>query len=98
MFLLINFGIWVSGQEKSYMLIIRRVALSLIVFAIAAVVLEWFLGELAVNYEMRATGAKECAEVANDFGLGLLGMLVVLPLTFIGSLISSVFAWRLTGK
>ena len=81
-----------------HMQILKRIVLSLVVFVIVAIALEWLLGELAVVYEMWATGTKDRTELANDFGLGMIGILIVLPLAFIGALISVIFVWRISGK
>lgn len=62
----------------------------------------FMLGELAVIYEMQATGATDRAELSDDMGLGMLGLLIVLPCAFsIGGLatwLSLRLSKRLTWK
>jgi hypothetical protein len=43
---------------------------------------------------MWSTGATSRADLANDFGLGLLGLFVVLPGSFIGAVIAAWWVWR----
>lgn len=81
-----------------HMLILKRVVLSLVVFLLVAITLEWLLGELAVVYEMWASGTKDRTELANDFGLGMIGILIVLPLSFIGALLSAVYVWKIANQ
>jgi len=46
-----------------------------------------------VMFEMANTGATSRAELADDFGLGILGIMVVLPATIIGAVITASVVW-----
>jgi hypothetical protein len=55
----------------------QKVALTTALFLLVLQTAIYVLGELAVYYEMGSTGAKERAGLAEDYGLGLIGALVV---------------------
>jgi hypothetical protein len=71
-----------------------RIAKALAVLLIGVVVFSWIFGEAAVRYEMWSTGAIGRRELADDFGLGLLGMIVVQPLSVIGAAALAIPVWR----
>jgi len=73
---------------------IRQTTGTLAAFAIAVATLHWILGEATVHFEMWSTGATSRADLANDFGLGLLGLFIVLPGSLIGAGVAAWWVWR----
>jgi hypothetical protein len=67
---------------------------ALVTFVIATATLHWVLGESAVRFEMWSTGAASRSDLANDFGLGLLGLLIVVPSSLIGAAAAGWWVWR----
>ncbi|WP_234707694.1 hypothetical protein [Pseudomonas amygdali] len=49
------------------------------------------LGEAAVMFKMASMGAKSRAKLADDFGLGIIGLFIVVPATLIGTVITASF-------
>jgi hypothetical protein len=72
----------------------RRALLAITSFASATVVLYWLLSEAAVRYELWSTGALSRSELADDFGLGILGIGFVVPASVIGGLLVALGVWR----
>ena len=72
----------------------KRAALSILVFAVVAAIAYQLLGEGAVYYEMHSTGATSRAELGDDFGLGLLGLFIVVPGSILIGIICSWITWR----
>ncbi|MBS8233307.1 hypothetical protein DYI41_20575 [Marinobacter salarius] len=72
----------------------KRCLISLCVFVLVVITAYQLLGEAAVHYEMYSTGAATRAELADDFGLGILGLFVVLPGSFLAGVICSWLTWR----
>lgn len=54
----------------------------------------YVIGELVFQYEMWATNAHSRQELAGDFGLAVLWMIVVLPGTAIVSITVAWIVWR----
>ena len=71
----------------------KRVVFSVGVLVIATILAYQLLGEIAVYYEMHSTGATSRAELADDFGLGLLGLFFVMPGSALIGFICSWFTW-----
>ncbi len=71
----------------------KRAAITTLAFLIALPSIYWLLGEAAVIFEMASTGAKSRAELADDFGLGIIGLFIVAPATVIGAVITASFFW-----
>ena len=71
-----------------------RIPATLSTLVIGVLALSWSLGEAAVRYEMLSTGALARDELGDDFGLGLLGMVVVQPLSVIGAAALAIVVWR----
>ena len=67
---------------------------ALVTFVIATPAFHWVLGESAVRFEMLSTGAASRGELANDFGLGLLGLFIVVPGSLIGAAVAGWGVWR----
>ena len=67
---------------------------ALVTFVIATTALHWVLGEATVRFEMWSTGAASRGELANDFGLGLLGLFIVVPGSLIGAAVAGWWVWR----
>lgn len=76
----------------------KRVACSVTAFILATVIAEQLLGDVAVYFEMWSVGASSRAELADDFGLGLLWLLIVLPGSIIVGAISSWVTWIVLKK
>lgn len=73
---------------------IKRVGGALVAFAATGAMLHWILGEAAVRFEMWATETTSRADLANDFGLGLLEFFIVVPASFIGAVAAGWWVWR----
>ncbi len=73
---------------------LKRSFLTLLSFIIGFFVLLEVFSELAILFEMWSTGAQHRSELADDFGLGILLMLVALPLTLLCSLVVAFITWR----
>ena len=73
---------------------LKRSFLTLLSFIISFFVLLEVFSELAILFEMWSTGAQHRSELADDFGLGILLMLVTLPLTLLRSLVVAFITWR----
>lgn len=71
-----------------------RIAATIGTFLLATVALSWLLGEASVRYELWSTSALSRSELPDDFGLGILGMLAVQPLSVIGGAFTAVLVWR----
>ncbi|WP_240326871.1 hypothetical protein, partial [Pseudomonas syringae] len=69
----------------------KRAAITTMAFLIALPSIYWLLCEAAMMFEMASTGAKSRAELADDFGLGIIGLFVVAPATVIGAVITASF-------
>jgi hypothetical protein len=70
-----------------------KVSATLGAFLIGAVLLSWILGEAAVRYEMWSTGALARSELRDDSGLGLLGVVVVQPLSVVSAAGVAIVVW-----
>ncbi len=84
--------------STNHMNLTPRIIAVIAVFVVTAIGLYWILGEVAVCYEMWATGASSRMELVNDFGLGLIGLFVVVPASALGALIVAIVAWRKLSK
>lgn len=62
-------------------------------FAVGFGALFWILSEAAVSFELWYTGTKSRIELANDLGLGLL-LLPVILVSLLGALLISWLVWR----
>jgi hypothetical protein len=58
----------------------------------------WLTSEIAVQYELLATGASARAELGDDLGLGVLLFVFALPAALVLSLLLGVVVWRLTRR
>jgi hypothetical protein len=76
------------------MQIARRIGIVTLVFFVGGATLYWILSEAVVYFETWSTNAASRAELADDFGLGLLGILVVVPGSIIGATLMGWIAWR----
>lgn len=63
-----------------------------------APIAHWLIGEVVVQYEMWATNAQSREELADDFGLAALWMIVVLPATAVLSVMAALIAWIILRK
>jgi hypothetical protein len=73
---------------------VKKAGGALVAFGIAAATLHWILGEVAVRFEMWSTGTTSRADLANDFGLGLLWLVIVVPGSFVGAVVASWWVWH----
>ena len=71
-----------------------RILTCVTAFVVTAYSAEWAFGELAVYYEMWSTDTSTREGLGDDFGLGFLGLLVVIPAAIIAGLIASFVVWR----
>ena len=67
-------------------------------FVVSQVAFYWLFSEMVVFYEMWVTGATLRAELADDFGLGILGLLVALPGSVLGALVVAWVVWNRVPK
>lgn len=65
---------------------------------VMASVAHWLIAEIVVKYEMWATNAQSREELADDFGLAALWMIVVLPGTAVLSVMAALVAWIMLRK
>ena len=65
-------------------------------FLLVTVIAHQFFGGVVVYYEMQSAGAATRAELANDFGLGLLWLFIVVPGSLVVGAISFWLVWRRT--
>ena len=70
--------------------LLLRLGLSLLVLIGSFMLYEYLLTEAAVLYQLWSTGATHRSELADDLGFGLLGFLVVLPLSALLALVTSL--------
>lgn len=75
-------------------LLFQKLVLSTVVFFVVLVTALYGFGELVVYFEMWSTGVKERVELAEDFGLGVLFVIVVMPVSFVLASMSGWIAWR----
>lgn len=73
----------------------KRAAITLLGVFIALPSGYWLLSDAVVMFEMVSTGVKSRADLADDFGLGLLALFVVMPGTIIGAFITGTVVWRI---
>lgn len=78
--------------------LILRFGLCLLTLIASFALYEYLLTEAAVLYQLWSTGASQRAELADDMGFGLLGFLVVLPLSASLALVTSVLVWVKTRR
>ncbi|WP_419570674.1 hypothetical protein [Rheinheimera sp.] len=76
--------------------LLLRLGLSLLVLIGSFMLYDYLLTEAAVLYQLWATGTSQRAELADDLGFGLLGFLVVLPLSALLALVTSLLVWLKT--
>ena len=74
-----------------------RVVLGTAVFVAVLVTAIYVLGELAVYYEMWATDTKERVDLAEDYGLGLIGVMVVIPVSCVLAFAAGWIVWARMG-
>lgn len=72
----------------------KRLVISIVVLFMTTAIAYQLLGETAVYYEMHSTGATSRADLADDFGLGLLGILFVVPGSVLIGIAGSWFTWK----
>ena len=72
----------------------KNTALTLATFLFILLAANYLLGEVAVYYEMWTTGTTVRAELSEDYGLGMLGLLVIFPVSVFVALVSGWLTWR----
>jgi hypothetical protein len=81
------------GMSKNIARQIALVALSGVIFLLAFLLFNYVLSEVAVYHEMATTGAKARAELGDDFGLGILLLFVVMPVSFVAAFFVGLGCW-----
>jgi hypothetical protein len=76
------------------MQIARKIGIVTLVFFFGVATSYWIMSEAVVYFEMWSTGAVSRADLADDFGLGLLGTFLILPGSIIGGTVMGWVAWR----
>lgn len=76
--------------------LVPRLGLCLLVLISGFLLYNYLLTEAAVWFQLWSTGASHRSELADDLGFGLLGFLVVLPLSILLSLATSLLVWLKT--
>lgn len=76
----------------------KQLLATLAITTFSAILIWNGLAEAVLYYEMYATGATSRAELADDFGLGLLTLMVVPPATFVLTVIIAIVAWQIIKK
>lgn len=71
----------------------QKIALTTAVFFGVLLTAIYVLGELAVYYEMWSAGLTERAELAGSYGVGLLYILVVMPVSFLLACTGGWITW-----
>lgn len=56
--------------------------------------LNYLFGEALVAYEMNATDAESRKEIAEDYGMGILGVVLVIPASAVVSALLGWVVWR----
>jgi hypothetical protein len=77
--------------------VFKKGIISFVVFIGSFLFINYLIGEAAVYYEMWSTGTQYRTDLANDLGLGLLGM-IVLPISLIMALICALIIWRILSR
>lgn len=73
--------------------LVKKSIVTALVFVTAAILLRVVLTELLVRYEMWSTGAVVRAELSEDYGMGMMGLLVVDPGAILGALVAAAMSW-----
>ena len=76
------------------MQIARKIGIVTLVFFVGVAMLYCILSEAVVYFEMWSTNAVSRSELADDFGLGILGVFVAVPGSIIGGTVMGWIAWR----
>ena len=65
---------------------------------LAGILLRWFFGEVLVHYEMWSTKALSRAELSEAYGMGMIGLLVVDPVSILGALMAAAATWAMLSR
>jgi hypothetical protein len=76
------------------MQVARKIGIVTLVFFAGVAALYLILSEAVVYFEMWSTNALSRADLADDFGLGLLGVFIVVPGSIVGGMVVGWIAWR----
>ena len=79
-------------------MMLAKLSASLTVVVIGFLAIEYFLGEALVMYEMNTTGAKSRSELAEDYGMGIIGVIFVPPVSAILSALLGLGVWKVFSK
>ena len=77
---------------------LRRLLIACLVGIASLPLLHWVLAEAALLFQMWYTGAMARSELEDDFGFGMLGLFVVTPAAFVGSIVVAVVIWFRLGR
>ena len=73
----------------------KNTVLTFATFLFVLLAANYLLGEAVVYYEMWSTGTTVRADLSEDYGLGMLGLLVVFPTSVVVALVSGWLTWRI---
>lgn len=77
---------------------VRTAVATAISLVLATILLRWVFAELLARYEMWSTGALSRAELSEDYGMGMMGLLVVEPAAIAGGLAVAAITWFLLSR
>ena len=77
---------------------ILRIFISLAVLVFSFICFEHLIGEWYIALHMEKVGAPNRAALSDDYGLGLVGLLIIVPCSFILSVITAKLTWSWLGR
>lgn len=77
---------------------ILRAVISLAVLVICFICFEHLMGEWYIERHIEKVGVTNREELSEDFGLGLFGLLVIVPFSFVLSVIAAKLTWSWLGR
>jgi len=72
----------------------KQTIIALVAALVVAPIAHWALTETVFRYELWVTSTQSPAELADDFGLAVLWVMVVLPGTTLCSVAAAWLTWR----
>lgn len=77
---------------------IFRIFIILVVLIVSFIGFEYLISEWYVALHMKKVGAPDRAALSEDYGLGLVGLFVIVPFSFILSVITAKLTWGWLGR
>ncbi|MDP5215555.1 hypothetical protein ORJ66_21150, partial [Pseudoalteromonas tunicata] len=77
---------------------ILRIFISLAVLVFSFICFEHLISEWYIELHMEKVGAPNREALSEDYGLGLVGLLVIVPFSFILSVITAKLTWSWLGR